>query len=144
MGRTSKFKLKSAELEELEQHFSYLISSLSSSKEIGNFFNNFLTKEEKIMLTKRLALLMMIKMDYPYQEIKNALNISYETVRTYSNQLPLKNDSYHKTIEKLIRRQKSKEFWKKADKVIRPLELALKSKTDMKARADLIRGGRDY
>lgn len=140
MTRISKYKLRQKDLEVLTDHFSYLISSLTDSTEIENFFTEFFTKEEKIMLAKRLVLFMMLKKDYPPSVIQSALHISYETVRTYSMQLSSKNDLFQKTIDKLIKREKSKEFWSKIEKLLKPLNLALRAKTDMKARAKLASG----
>lgn len=140
MPRASKIKLKKEKLKEIQEHFSYLISTLNNSDEIENFFDNFLSEEEKVMLTKRLVLFMMIKRGYPSHVIQSALNISYETIRIHADKILLKNEMFQKTVEKLIKREKSREFWKKADKLLKPFELALKSKTDMKARAKFASG----
>lgn len=140
MGRVSKSRLREKTLEEIAQHFFYLISSLTNSQEVENFLDGFFTKEEKIMLTKRLVLLMMIKRNYSPSTIQSTLRVSYETVRSYTNQLPLKNSLFHKTIDRLIGREKAQEFWKKIDQILKPLELALNAKTDMKARAKLATG----
>lgn len=140
MTRISKFRLYDNQLKELTDHFSFLISSLKTSEEIENFFDSFFTKEEKIMLTKRLVLFMMIQRGYNPKAIQSALHISYETVRTYTNQFANKNTQFQKMIEKLISREKAKEFWEKVEKMLKPIELALNAKRDMKARAKLISG----
>ena len=140
MGRVSRSRLHEKTLEEITQHFFYLISSLTNSQEVENFLDGFFTKEEKVMLTKRLVLLMMIKRNYSSSTIQSTLHVSYETVRSYTNQLPLKNNLFHKTIDRLIGREKAQEFWKKIDQILKPLELALNAKTDMKARAKLATG----
>lgn len=143
MPRVSKFKLHKERVREITNRFSFLISSLRNSGEIENFLNEFLTKEEKIMLTKRLVLLMMLKRNYSPSVIQSALNVSYETVRNYSNQLPIKNSKFQKTIERLVVKEKTKEFFQKLDKLLKPLDLMLRSKTDMKARAKFASGDWD-
>lgn len=140
MPRVSRSKLHKEKLEEITKHFSFLISSLRDSKEIENFLDEFLTQEEKIMLTKRLVLLMMLQRNYPPPVIQSVLHISYETVRIYQNQLPLKTDLFRKTIERLVTREKAKEFFRKLDKFLKPFDLALRAKTDMKARAKFASG----
>lgn len=140
MGRVSKSKLHEQQLREITDHFSYLISSLHASSEIENFFSDFLTKEEKVMLAKRLVLFMMIKRGYSPSAIQSALHMSYETVRNYTNQLSYKNQQFQKTIERLMKREKTKEFWKRVEKLLKPLDLAMKARTDMKARAKLASG----
>lgn len=144
MPRASRNKIQKEKLQEITEHFSYLISSLNSALEIENFLDNFLTSEEKIMLTKRLVLYMMIKRGYPPHVIQDALQISYETVRLYNDKLPGKNELFQNTIERLIKRDKTREFWVKVDKLLKPLELALRAKTDMKARAKLMTPGEDW
>lgn len=140
MPRTSKFKFKEKELQQITEHFSYLIATLTNSDEVLNFLENFFTKEEKLMLSKRLVLLMMVKRGYGPSVIQSALHISYETVRTHTNQLNLKNELFLKTIEKLIKREQSKEFWEKVDKILKPLDLIMKSRSDMQARAKVASG----
>lgn len=137
MPRVSRARLHRERIGEIEQHFSQLISSLNKHSTIEVFFNDFLTKEEKVMLTKRLVLYMMIKRGYSPSSIQAALHVSYETVRTYNNLLASKNTIFHKIIGDLIEKEKNQQFWEKVDKALKPIELAIKSKTNMKARAKL-------
>ncbi len=140
MTRVSRAHLHQQQLAEIRDHFSHLVSSLTNTKEVENFLDEFLTKEERLMLAKRLVLLMMIKRGYPPHIIQQALHVSYESVRTYSNQLPMKNDMFQKTIGMLIKKEKAKEFWTKVDKILKPIDLALRAKTDIKARAKFASG----
>ena len=140
MPRVSKARLHNERLREIGEHFSYLISSLKNSAEIENFFGEFLTKEEKTMLTKRLVLFMMLKRNYSPSVIQSALHISYETVRSYQNQLQNKNTVFQKIIEKLVKREEAEEFFQKLEGVLKPVELFLRSKTNIKARAKFASG----
>ncbi|RJP47583.1 MAG: hypothetical protein C4584_00325 [Armatimonadetes bacterium] len=143
MPRASKVRLEEKELKNLTEHFCYLVSSLTNSTEAENFLHEFLTKEEKIMLTKRLVLFMMLKRNYPDPIIKGALKISYETIRTYKNQFPSKNEEFQKTINKLVNRERAKELFEKLNKLLKPLDLALQSKSNMKARSKFASGNWD-
>lgn len=142
MPRVSKIHLEQNQLKELNTHLSYLISSLNNSNEIESFLEGFLTKEEKTMLSKRLVLFILLKRNYPPSVIKSALNLSYETIRTYQNQLNLKSKWFHETIEKLIKKDETKELFGKIEKLLKPLSLALESKSNMKSRAKFLSG--DY
>ncbi len=142
MPRVSKVKLEQNQLEEINAHLSYLISSLNNYNDIENFLEEFMTKEEKIMLSKRLLLFMMLKNNYSPSSIQAALHVSYETVRTYKNQLDNKNAQFNQIIERLIKRDQAKILFEKIDKLLKPLGLALRSKTDMRARAKFLSG--DY
>lgn len=140
MPRISRSQLHEERLKEITQHFYYLITSLTEAKEIENFFTEFLTKEEKIMLSKRLVLFMLLKKNYSPPIIQSILHISYETVRTYQNQLSAKNDRFNKTVEKLVQKEKTEALFRKMEAVLKPLDLALQAKNNMKARQKLIIG----
>jgi len=142
MPRVSKIRLEQKQLEEMNTHLSYLISSLNNSGEIISFMEEFLTKEEKTMLVKRLMLFIMLKRKYSPSVIQSALHISYETVRTYQNQLNNKSKTFNDMITRLINRDQTKELFVKIDKILKPLSLALEAKNNMKSRAKFLSG--DY
>lgn len=140
MARISKSSLDRKTLDDLKRHFSFLISSLSKPEDIEEFFEEFLTKEEKLMLTKRLILFMMIKKGFPPSTIKSLIRVSYETVRTYQNLFEHKSSRFNQIIERLLKRDETNKFFKKIEKILKPIDLALKSRSDMKARAKFASG----
>lgn len=137
MPRASKRFINRQLDEDLEEYFSILISNLNNPKEIESFFNDFLTSEEKLMLTKRLMLHLMLENNYKDFEIEQVLKISGETVRVHRNIWSKGGTAYKKVIGKIAGKQKTKLFWKKIEKMLKPLELALEAKTNMKSRARL-------
>ena len=141
MPRVSRNKLDEKKLQEITDYFSSLISFLSNPQTSENFFSQFLTQEEKLMLAKRLVLFMFLKKGYSPIEIQTALSVSYETVRTYHIQLQFKNTLFHKTLDELVKREQTTQFFEKINKILKPIELALKAKSNMKARAKLAHGG---
>jgi|SRR3989344_1427592 len=140
MTRISRKQLNQKQLEKIKEHFSYLISYLNKKPEIESFFDEFLTKEEKIMLTKRLVLFIMLKKNFSPSATQLALNVSYETVRTYQNQLRYKTPQFHEIIEKLLKRDKIISFFREVERLVRPVKLAVQTKTNMKARAKFASG----
>ncbi len=135
MPRASKRKLDQKKLKNISSQLTYLISNLSRDSEIEDFLDNFLTREEKIMLSKRLVLFMILKKGYLPSTIKSLLNISYETIRIYQNQLSGKSQIFHEILEKLLKSQRNRDIFKNIEEILKPLDLALKSKTNMKARS---------
>ncbi len=142
MPRVSRSRLNQEKLHDFNEHFSHLIAFLTKTDDIEQFFEQFLTHEEKIMLAKRLVLFMMLKQNYSPEIIKAALQVSYETVRTYRNMLESKSPQFHKMIEILLKREKTKLFFEKLTDFLHPLELALNAKSDIRSRAKLLTG--DY
>lgn len=140
MPRTSRFHLEQKKFQEINSHLLLLISSLNKTDEIEKFLNEFLTKEEKIMLAKRLMLFMMLKRNYSPSVIQNALHVSYETVRSYRNQLGSKDSDFQTTIDRLIKRDETRELFQKIDEMLKPLKLTLGSKRNMRSRAKFASG----
>lgn len=143
MPRASKRKLNKEINLELTENFSYLISSLQNQKEIEQFFKDFLTKEENLMLAKRLMLHLLLDNKYKSLEIQSILGISKETIRVHKANWEKGGETYKKIINKIVNRRKVKFFLQAIEKKLRPLELALQSKTNMKARAKFLSGDYD-
>lgn len=137
MGRVSKRKINKDLEKDLEDQLSFIISSLTDRGEIAVFLDEFFTKEEKTMLGKRLILYMMLYKGLNNTKINAALSISHETTRQYREFFEKKPEIFTKLLERLIKREKTKELWQKIDKILEPFTLALSAKTNMKARAKL-------
>ena len=138
MPRASKFKLKEKEFEEIQEHFFHLVSSLDNQNKVRNFFNEFLTAEEKIMLAKRTVLYILIKKGYSPSFIQDLLHVSYETVRSHKVKYARTGKEFQDNLNKLLMREKTKEFFSKLERLMKPFDQALRAKNDMKARAKLI------
>jgi uncharacterized protein YerC len=125
---------------ELQDNFALLISSLTSPRDIQQFFETFLTSEEKTMLTKRLMLHLMLENRYTALEIAAVLGLSRDTVRIHKLVWISGGDVYKSIIAKLASKRKTSQFWKSVETILRPLEYALQAKSNMKARAKLLSG----
>lgn len=142
MPRVSRKILNKEINNELKENFASLISSLQNPKDIEQFFNDFLTKEENIMLSKRLMLHLLLENNYRSVEIQSILGVSKETIRVHKQTWEKGGEMYRKIINKIANRRKIKLFLQAIDKKLQPLELVLQSKTNMKARAKFLSG--DY
>ncbi len=140
MPRASRKPIKKTLNEELNSYFTSLISSLNRAEDIEQFFKDFLTLEEKKMLTKRLMLHLMLENKYKPSQIEAVLDMSRETIRVHGNIWSRGGIVYKKIIGKIAGKEKAKRFWEKVDKILKPIDLALRSKTDMKARAQFATG----
>ena len=143
MPRASRKPVRKNVDDEIMENFSSLISSLSSSSDIQKFFIDFLTREEQIMLSKGLMLHLMLERGYKNNQIQGVLGISKDTVRTHRAIWERGGTVYKEILRKIAKKAQNREFWEKLEKVFRPLELALKAKTDMKARAKFATGDWD-
>lgn len=135
MPRASRRTIRKEIDLELKDNFAFLISSLSSRNDIEQFFQDFLTREENTMLTKRLMLHLMLENGYRTSDIQAFLSISKETVRVHKNVWEKGGATYRKVIEKIAKQEKTKQFFKKLENLFKPIDLAMRSRSDMKARA---------
>ena len=139
MGRVSKKTIDRKLLDRIESQFFSLIQRLKSREEI-DFMNEFLTSEEKIMLGKRLVLYMMLYKGMTNKQIHDSLGMSFETIHWYKQTYEGKSDLFRKKIEELLKNERNDKLWSEIEKVLEPIGLALKSKSNMKARAKLLSG----
>ena len=140
MGRVSKKVIDKNFLDQIEDQLSFLIESLNNRNGINEFMNEFLTREEKTMLGKRLILYMMLYKGMTSKQIHNSLGMSLETIHWYKQTYDGKSELFRKNIEKLIDRERAKEMWSEVERILEPVSLALDSKTNMRARAKLFSG----
>lgn len=100
--------------------------------------DEFLTEEEKVMLSKRFAIYKMLYGNISLSEIQQMLGISHETTRIYNSLKDSKSQHFKKAFEKSIRRDKLNKLASKIEEKLKPLEYALNAKTNMKARSKLL------
>ncbi len=140
MGRVSKRKINKDLERDLEEQLSFIIVSLTAKEDVSVFLDEFFTKEEKTMLGKRLILYMLLYKGLSNVQINAALSVSHETTRLYREFFEKKPEVFKKLLERLIKREKTQELWKKIEKVLEPFKLALESKSNMKSRWKLASG----
>jgi Trp operon repressor len=142
MPRVSRRKLPEKDILEFYHTLSSFLTSLHSQEATDQFLTGLLTAEEKIMLSKRLIIFILLSMHIETKTIQETLHVSYETIRTYKSQFIHKNEIFKKEIRTLAKREELKKFMTKLDKILAPIDLALQVKRSAKARAKLI--NQDY
>ena len=125
---------------ELEEQLLVIISSLTNKQQTNSFLDEFLTKEEKLMLGKRLILYMLLYKGWSKTDIHTILLMSYETIRWYSQVLDSKPEFFKEMIKKLSMKQEGSSLLEKLEKILEPIGLAMQARSSMKARAKLASG----
>ena len=128
MTRVSRKPLRQEISNKILDNFHMMIVGLKSKKDTEDIFNDFLSKAEKIVFAKRLAIAIMLESGMDYRTISQEIKVSTGTVREVSNKLD--KPRFRAFIRKLTRQSKTSNdmSWLKA---------ALNAKTDMKARGRL-------
>lgn len=119
MPRVSKKNIDKDIQDDLGNHFLFLISELQSTKDIKMFLNDFLSDEEKGMLTKRLALHMMLEMGYKMRDIAIVLGVSRETIRMHTHVWSKGGPEYKAVIRRIVKSEKTKKFWEKVENFLK-------------------------
>ena len=80
MPHVSKNKLDENVLEDLSQRLVFVLAELTERGAMDDFLNDLLTRTEKTMLVKRLAIAIMLAEEYPFRIISLALKVSEATI----------------------------------------------------------------
>jgi len=110
MAQISKYPISKNVYERIFDIFLETFSKLNSKREVSDFFDEFLTPTEKIMLAKRLAINVLLAKGFEYREISEILRVSSTTITSVSDKY-----KYGKTINKitqtLINKEGIEDFW---------------------------------
>ncbi len=137
MGRVSKKTINPDLQQKLDEQLHSLVASLTNKEDIEGFLDEFLTKEEKTMLAKRLLLYMMLLKNFGTEHIHATLSMSRETIRWYREIFATKGDRFRRQVEKQLEKSELQELWSHIEEII---STVIKSKTNMKARMKLLDG----
>ena len=115
MPHISKKLLERGKFLEIHKQFFKVIIELSRSGQAKVVLNNLLTKTEKLMLSKRLAIIVMLDQKESIYAIENTLKVSPSTV---ARMLLSYEKGKYSDLLKEIRKQNS--FWTQIEKIIPP------------------------
>ena len=88
MVRLNKVKLSQEQLDGIFTQLNNILGKLSSN-ETGLFLSDLLGLEEKVMLAKRLAVVVMIQEGYSTYKISNTLKVSSATANKIKQQFTI-------------------------------------------------------
>lgn len=110
MTQISKYPVSKKVYNRIFDLFLGIFSKLNTKQEVSDFFDEFLTPTEKIMLAKRLAINILLAKKFSYGEISELLRVSSATITSVSDKY-----KYGKTLNKITRDLINKEdiegFW---------------------------------
>ena len=125
---------------EIQATLWWLLARLDNDFDVRNFLNSLLTKTEKIMLAKRLAIAFLLNKNYNYRDISDALKVSTATVCKIKEIMDKTEGGYELFIKKLEKRNELKKLEKQFDKFVGKLvNIIPPQKNDMKGRANWLK-----
>lgn len=139
MPRVSTRRLDKNIEQEIVANLDWLVSQLKSEEQANLFLQFVLTREERLMLAKRLAVLFLIHKGYHYSDIAEALKITPATISKFRSVFDVSSAEARTVLQKLDEREKSKRAGEKIENILEEIGLMLSAKRDMRARAELTR-----
>ncbi|RJQ37341.1 hypothetical protein C4559_03820 [Candidatus Microgenomates bacterium] len=115
MAQISKYPILKDVEKRISEIFKNTISNLNSSEDIEDFFKDFLSPVEKIMLAKRLSIAVLLGKGYSYSSISKILRVTSSTISSVNISLKYSGKGYKKMVEKVLKDEKTSEFWQKID-----------------------------
>ncbi|EKD87495.1 MAG: TrpR like protein, YerC/YecD [uncultured bacterium] len=102
----------------IRDDFLWVLGAIRSQSEAKDFFYDFFTKTERVMLAKRLAIALMIQKEYSYEDIHFILHVSTSTINRVGNWLDKGGEGVKRILEKLIHEEKMEVFWDKVNRAL--------------------------
>ncbi|OGH70667.1 MAG: hypothetical protein A2396_03835 [Candidatus Levybacteria bacterium RIFOXYB1_FULL_40_17] len=82
----------------------------------------------------------MLENNYPTSNIETSLKVSRETVRVHKNIWQNAGSIYKEIISKISKKERTRQLFNKIESMLKPLDLAMRARSDMRARAKLVSG----
>lgn len=106
MTQVSRYPLSKNIYERIFNIFFKSVLKIKNEEEAEDFFTEFLSPTEKIMLAKRISIAVLLSKEYDYREIKRILHVSFATIAAVSGLLKYANGGYRRVVEKLLNEEK--------------------------------------
>ena len=111
MAQISKRQVKPEVQNRLDELFTEIFAMAKSPQEAASLLFQLLTKTGQTMLTKRLAIGLMLMKGFGYETIDKTIKVSYPTINKVKEWMSFKGQALTHTLERLIKRQKIKELF---------------------------------
>lgn len=118
MTQVSKHLLPQEMVELIYSDFCQFTSQISTKATVQEFFNDFLTPTEKIMLSKRFMIMVLLMRHHTVEQIKDTLFVSNSAVMSVSSWLKNASPTTKKNLAKLNQQTNWEQFFDKLEEVL--------------------------
>lgn len=118
MAQVSKYPIHKDVEKRMFEIFKSTISRLKDNEDIEDFLEDFLSPVEKIMLSKRLAIAVLLAKGHNYPMIAEILRVTPSTIASVSLRLKYSGKGYKKAVEKILVMENQDNFWQKVEDVL--------------------------
>ncbi len=118
MTHISRYPMDKVVETELFRKFWHSLSSLRDMDSVSNFFSDFLSKSEQVMLAKRFAIAVLLRKGKSPKDIKSVLHVSDSSTSSVGAWLKNAKPKTLKTLDRVIAESVWEELVDKFDAVI--------------------------
>lgn len=111
MTQVSRRRLSENVEKRISDIFLRTISKLNKEEDILLFLGEFLTPTEKIVLSKRLAVAVMLRKGYDYKKIREVLKVTPGTIARISYWIKFSKKGFLKIADSIVGDEKNEDFW---------------------------------
>lgn len=112
MPHVSRIKLPIKEEQELIKALKICFMRIDKSEKMDKFLDSLLSETEKVMLAKRLAIVVMLKENFPESDIANSLHVTRVTVERIRHYLEAHWEGFEFALEALEKDKRLEQFKK--------------------------------
>lgn len=118
MPQVSKYPIATDVYNRIFEIFFKTIADVRLPTDVKEFFDDFLSPTEKIMLAKRLSIAVLLAKNYDYRAISKILRVSPATIAAVNVFYKYAGHGYKRVVEKILKGEKQEEFWNKLDDLL--------------------------
>lgn len=118
MPQVSKYPLAQNVYDRIFELLFGTIADIRRPSEVEDFFKDFLSPTERIMLAKRLSIAVLLAKGYSFTAIRKILRVSQTTIADVNLFLKYAGTGYKKVVNKILIAKKQDEFWQKLDDLL--------------------------
>lgn len=117
MAQISKYRLSEKEEAEIKSLLNQIFAALYDRQDVADFLGEFLTPTERIVLSKRIAIALLLKKNFQYEAVMRLLKVSAPTVADVSLKLKYAGQGYHRILDKILKEKSINQFFSKIEDV---------------------------
>lgn len=115
MAQVSKHPISKDVERRIFDIFAQAVADLNDPVDITDFFDDFISPVEKVMLSKRLSIAVMLAKGYTYDKIREVLRVSPPTIAAAAVSLKYSGKGYKRMVERILKAEKMDQFWQAID-----------------------------
>ncbi|MBI4096365.1 MAG: hypothetical protein HY425_01475 [Candidatus Levybacteria bacterium] len=106
MTQVSSYPISKEIADRIFEIFLKSLVKIRDQKEADQFISDLLTPTEKIMLSKRLAIALLLQKDYDYRTIQKIIRVSAATIASVNMAIRYGSEGYRNLLNKILREEK--------------------------------------